>query len=48
MLHLLNYVKRKFEPGHESLVLISHASRDGSGKPVSPRSLTRTVAARTH
>ena len=48
MLHLLNYVKRKFEPVHESLEIIKHAIRDSTDKPVYPRSLPRTIAARKH
>ena len=36
------------EPGHEIMVLITQATREGSGKPLHPRIHTRAFAVRTH
>ena len=42
------FLSYSYGPRQANLVLIAYASSEGSGEPVHPRSLARTIAARSY
>ena len=47
-LHMILRMTKVNEPSHEIMVLITQATREGSGEPARPCSLARAFIVRTH